>query len=254
VASNFAQVGFVLSGEPLSPRLDKLNPLPGIKRMFSSKAAFDGVKSFAKMGLFGAIASAAMQERWDEIVRLSWAPPAQAAATVGTLVHSIIVRIAVIWLILAVIDYIFQRKQIDKQLMMTKDELRREMKEQEGSPEVKYAQSQRRRKLAKGGLASKIKQADVIVTNPTHFAVAIKYERNSLAAPMVLAKGVDYLALKMREVAKSEKIPIVENKPLARALYKHCEAGDFVPRHLFGPVAEVLAYVYQSTKKARMRA
>ncbi|MES1227234.1 MAG: EscU/YscU/HrcU family type III secretion system export apparatus switch protein, partial [Armatimonadota bacterium] len=121
----------------------------------------------------------------------------------------------------------------------------------EGSAEVKMAIAKRRMKLLRGGVAKKVREADVIITNPTHFAIAIKYERNSMHAPVVLAKGQDFLALKMREIAKEAKVPIVENKPLARALYRLCEAGDFVPRDLFGPVAEVLAYVYKSARGAR---
>lgn len=249
LASNFAQVGFVLSGEAMNPSLEKLNPLPGLKRMFSIKSAFDGIKATAKMVVFGLVANGAIQEVWDKLLRISTMTTVEAVTLVGGLAHNIIVRIAIIWLIIAVADYLFQRKQVDKQLMMTKDELRREMKEQEGSPEVKQAQHQRRRKLAKGGLASKLKQADVLVTNPTHFAVAIKYDRSAMVAPVVLAKGADFLALRMRELAKDLDIPMVENKPLARALYKHCEVGDFVPRDLFASVAEVLAYVYQTTKK-----
>lgn len=251
LASNFAQVGFVLSGEALKPSLDKINPFTGFQRLFSSRSAFEGLKTMAKMALFSYLAYAVITEKWDELSRLSGVAPVQAAQIIGGVAHSMLLRIAVVWLVIAVADYIFQKRQVDKQLMMTKDELRREMREQEGSPEVKSAQMQRRRKLAKGGLASKLKTADVLITNPTHFAIAIKYERSNMMAPVVLAKGADLLALRMRELAKDLDVPIVENKPLARALYKHCEAGDFVPRDLFGPVAEVLAYVYQSVKKAK---
>ena len=251
LASNFAQVGFVISTEAINPTFDKLNPLPGLKRLFSVKATFDGVKTTAKMFLFGFIAYAAVRADWDQVVNLAWLTPTQAATAIGVLTHTVLVRIAVAWLIIAVADYIFQRKQIDKQLMMTKDELRREMREQEGSPEVKFAQMQRRRRLAKGGLATKLKTADVVVTNPTHFAVAIKYDRSSMVAPVVIAKGADYVAFRIREMAKDLDVPLVENKPLARALYKQCEAGDFVPRDLFAPVAEVLAYVYQTVKRVK---
>jgi flagellar biosynthetic protein FlhB len=137
---------------------------------------------------------------------------------------------------------------------MTKQELKQEMKEQEGSPEIKSAQFQKRRQLLKGGMAKQLREADVLVTNPTHFAVAIKYERSKMHAPMVLAKGQDHLALKMREIAAGLDLPIVENKPLARALYAQCEAGDYVPRDMFGPVAEVLAYVYKTIKSRRKSA
>ena len=251
LAANFAQVGFVLSTESINPSLEKLNPLPGLKRLFSVKSTFEGLKAMAKMFLFGMVAYSAVTSSWGELVNLSVMTPAQAASVVGSMTHTILIRIAVVWLVISVADYFFQRKQTDKQLMMSKDELRREMREQEGSPEVKSAQMQRRRRLAKGGLASKLKEADVLITNPTHYAVAVKYERGSMTAPVVLAKGADFLALRMREIANDLDVPLVENKPLARALYKHCEAGDFVPRDLFAPVAEVLAYVYQTTKNLR---
>jgi flagellar biosynthesis protein FlhB len=175
----------------------------------------------------------------------------QAAAVIGGLAHTVLLRVGIVWLVIAAVDYFFQRKEVDKQLMMTKDELKREMKEQEGSPEVKAAQYRRRRQLAKGSLASKLKSADVVVTNPTHFAVAIAYERSKMHAPMVVAKGQDYLALRIREFAKDLEVPVVENPPLARQLYRTCEVGDPVPRDLFGPVAEVLAYVYQTLRRVK---
>jgi flagellar biosynthetic protein FlhB len=251
LAVNFAQVGFVLSGEAMKPTWEKVNPLSGLKRLFSIRTTFEGVKAVFKLFLFSWIAYAAVKGQWADLSNLAYLPPAQAAAKVGSVMHAILVRIAVVWLVLAIADYVFQRKQLDKQLRMTKDELKREMKEQEGSPEIKAAIFHRRRKLLKGGLATRMREADVVVTNPTHFAVALKYKRNEHHAPMVVAKGQDYLALKIRELALYEDVPIVENPPLARALYKQCEVGDFIPRDMFGAVAEVLAYVYKSVKSAR---
>ncbi len=251
LAVNFAQVGFVLSGEALKPTFEKINPLTGFKRLFSVRTTFEGIKAVFKMFLFSWIAYAAVSAQWADLTNLSYLPPSQAAAKIGMVMHTILVRIAAVWLALAIADYIFQRKQLDKQLRMTKDELKREMKEQEGSPEIKAAMFHRRRKLLKGGLVARMKEADVVVTNPTHFAVALKYKRNEHHAPLVIAKGQDYLALKIREVANQEDIPIVENPPLARAIYKQCEVGDFIPRDMFAAVAEVLAYVYKSVKSAK---
>ncbi len=248
---NFAQVGFVLSGEALKPTFEKINPLAGFKRLFSVRTTFEGIKAVFKMFLFMWIACAVVAGQWADLSNLSYLPPSQAASKIGLVMHAILVRVAVVWLVLAIADYIFQRKQIDKQLRMTKDELKREMKEQEGSPEVKAAIFHRRRKLLKGGLVTRMRGADVVVTNPTHYAIALKYKRNEHHAPMVIAKGQDYLALKIREIADQEHIPIVENPPLARALYKQCEVGDFIPRDMFAAVAEVLAYVYKSVKTAK---
>lgn len=251
LVANFAQVGFVLSAEPMNPNFSKINPLTGFQRLFSKRAVFDGFKATAKMVVFAWVAWAAIQEQWTLLIGLGRLGAPQAATVVGGLAHTILLRVGIVWLVIAAVDYFFQRKEVDKQLMMTKDELKREMKEQEGSPEVKAAQYRRRRQLAKGSLASKLKSADVVVTNPTHFAVAIAYERSKMHAPMVVAKGQDYLALRIREFAKDLEVPVVENPPLARKLYKVCEVGDAVPRDLFGPVAEVLAYVYQTLKKVK---
>ena len=251
LATNFAQVGFVFSGEAMKPTWEKVNPFAGFKRLFSVRTTFEGIKAVFKLFLFTWIAYAVVAGQWGDLAGLSYLPPSQAAAKIGSVMHTILLRVAGVWLALAIIDYIFQRKQVDKQLRMTKDELKREMKEQEGSPEVKAAIFHRRRKLLKGGLATRLKEADVVVTNPTHYAVALKYKRNEMHAPMVVAKGQDYLALKIREIADAVEVPIVENPPLARALYKQCEVGDFIPRDMFAAVAEVLAYVYKSVKSAR---
>ncbi|HRJ26396.1 MAG TPA: flagellar biosynthesis protein FlhB [Fimbriimonadaceae bacterium] len=251
---NFAQVGFVLSAESMKPTFDKINPLAGFKRLFSAKAGVEALKTILKSVVFGMIAWVVIRDNWPKILGLAWLSPRDAVAVVASLVYTILIRVSVAWVILAVLDYIFQKKQTDKQLRMTKDELRREMKEAEASPELKAARHQRARKLAKGGLAEKIKQADVVITNPTHFAVAIQYDRSKMHAPMVIAKGQDYLALKIRELAGANKVPIVPNPPLARALYRSCEVGDFVPREQFQAVAETLAYVYNVLKIKRKAA
>ena len=251
LAANFAQVGFVFSSESLKPSWEKVNPFSGFKRLFSIRTTFEGLKAVFKMLVFSWVAYAAIAANWSSLVWLVYLPASQSASVIGGVIHTILLRIAGVWLALALADYIFQRKQIDKQLRMTKDELKREMKEQEGSPEIKAAIFHKRRKLLRGGLAKRMMQADVVVTNPTHFAVALKYKRSEMHAPMVIAKGQDYLALKIREFAADLKVPVIEDAPLARALYKQCEVGDFVPRDLFAAVAEVLAYVYKSVKSAR---
>jgi flagellar biosynthetic protein FlhB len=192
-----------------------------------------------------------VQSRWNELLNLSALTPLGGVSVVGSILQAILLRVAVAWLALAAVDYWFQRKQTDKQLRMTKDEVRREFREMETSPELKAAMAQRRRKLSKNRVSQAIKEADVIITNPTHFAVALKYDREKMHAPQVVAKGVDYMALRIRQLAADERIPIVPNPPLARQLYKKCEIGDFVPRDMFQAVAEVLAYVYSTLKKVR---
>ncbi|MCO5297981.1 MAG: flagellar biosynthesis protein FlhB [Fimbriimonadaceae bacterium] len=246
LAANFAQVGFVLSTESLSPRLDKLNPMQGFKRLFSMAATVEGLKAAAKSFLFGLLAWTTVQAHWNELVNLSWTTTGGAMAAIGGLLHAIFLKVAIAWLILAALDYFYQRKRTQKQLMMTKDEVRREMKESETSPELKQAQALRRRRLSKGRMMDAVRNADVIVTNPTHYSVALKYEAGKMHAPMVVAKGADYIALKIREVAAEHRVPVIPEPPLARALFRQCEAGDFVPPELFQAVAEILAHVYRT--------
>ncbi len=254
VGGTLGQVGLLWTAEPLKPTFSKINPMEGLKRLFGKRAAFEGLKAVFKLCLFSWIVYAAVEGSWEQLVILSGMPPAKSAAVIGSLIQTIMMRVALIWLALAAMDYFFQRKQHEDQIKMTKTELKNEMKEQEGSPEIKMARMQRRRKLSKGSLKSRVKEADVIVTNPTHFAVALKYDRSKMHAPLVVAKGQDYLALKIREIAAESKIPMVENKPLARGLYAACEIGDFVPRQYFGEVAEVLAFVYKTLKKVKKAA
>lgn len=251
LAASFLQVGFVLTAEPMAPKFSKINPLEGFKRLFSKRSMFEGGKTLVKGLVFGWLAYDAIQQNWVSIIRLSWVAPHEAASNVGQMIWTIAMRVAGVWLALAALDYFFQKRMVHKELMMTKDELRREMKEQEGSPEVKAARFQKMRQMSKGRMGEAVKNADVIVTNPTHFSIAIQYDRSKMHAPMVVAKGQDYLALRIRELAAEHKVPIVPNPPLARALYKQCEVGDFIPRDMFSAVAEVLAYVYRTIKKVR---
>ena len=225
---------------------------PKVKRIFSITAGFEGGKAFGKSILFGALAFSAISGRWDELAGLPGMQPLAALALVGGVVRTMAMRVAMAWLAIAGLDFFFQRKQINKQLMMTKEELKQEMRESEGSPELKVAIAIRRRKLKKR-MMDAVRTADVVVTNPTHYAVAIEYKPGEHHAPIVVAKGADFLAAKIREVASEARVPIVPNPPLARALYRKCEIGDFVPRDYFQAVAEVLAYVYRTLKRVRKK-
>ncbi len=249
--ANFAQVGFVLSGETLKPSLAKLNPFEGFKRLFSMRSTVEAIKAIGKGLLFGYVTYQVIAGNWATLVSLSYYTPGEASLKVFEICHTILLRIAVVWLIIAALDYFYQRKEVEKQIKMTRDELKREMKEQEGSPEQKGERMRRGRKLSRGSLRDNVKKADVIITNPTHYAVAVSYKRNEMHAPMVVAKGQDYLALKIREMAKEFDIPIVPNPPLARTLHKNCEVGDHVPREQFAAVAEILAYVYKMIRTVK---
>ena len=244
LVTGFAQVGFVMSLESIKPSLEKINPLAGFKKLFSVNSIFEGIKAFLKSFIFGYIAWSVIKGQWDTLLGFSWMHPMAAAGVFGMILTKVFLYVSMAWLALAVLDYYYQRKQVDKNLRISKEELKKEMKEQEVSPELRMAIAKKRRKFARR-MMERVQTADAIITNPTHFAVAIKYERNKMHAPMVVAKGADYLALKMREVARDHGVPLVPNPPLARTLYKKCEAGDFIPRELYKAVAEVLAYVYK---------
>jgi len=251
VASNLGQVGFMMSTEAISPNLNKLNPLTGLKRLLSKDSILETVKATVKTALFAYIAWKVISDNWTAILYLSWNTPQASLVEIGSLIHTVFMRIAVVWLVLAAIDYYYQRKRVDRQLMMTKQEVKQEFKEMEQPPELKGAMQRMRRRLSKMRLPDAVKSADVVVTNPTHFAVALKYDSKKMHAPMVVAKGADLLALRIRELARKDRVAVVENPLLARQLYKKCEVGDFVPRELFQAVAEVLAYVYRTIKKVR---
>lgn len=245
VFTTVAQTGFNVSFKSVTPSFEKINPMAGFKRLFSKRTLMEGAKSFAKFLLFGWIAYTAIASNWDVLGNLSQYPASIALAKVGEVMRGVGMKIAMVWGVIAIIDYVFQKKSMDKQLKMTKEEVKQEHKDSEGSPEVKAARYQRRRQLMKQRVRDAVRTADVVVTNPTHFAVALKYDPEKNAAPIVVAKGADVLAAKIKEFAKEDRIPIVPNIRLARALYKQCEVGDTVPRELFAAVAEVLAHVYK---------
>ena len=251
VAANMAQVGLNLSPEGLIPKFERVNPLAGFKRILGKQGLFECGKSLFKAVVFAALANSVVRAHWPELLMLGALPLPSALGTIGGVIHALLLRLGGAWLVLAGIDYGFQRKQVMSQLMMTKDEVRQEMKDAEASPELKGHRNQLRKKMSKRRVAQAVAGADVIVTNPTHFSVAIKYDAAKAHAPVVVAKGVDHLAFRIRELAAEHRIPIVPNPPLARALYKQCEIDDFVPRDLFGPVAEVLAYVYRTIGRTK---
>ena len=246
---NFAQVGFNLSAESMKPSFNKINPANGLKRLFGKPALFDLFKSLIKLFAFSWLVFTAIRDHWGEIGAIWSLTPLGSLGVIGSITRTILLRVGIVWIALAIGDYVFQKKQTNSQLMMTKEEVRQEMKDAESSPEVKGHRMRMARKFSKMRLSQAVQEADVIISNPTHYAVAIKYEASKNHAPVVVAKGIDHLALRIRELAKDAKVPIVENRPLARALHKQCEVGDFVPRELFQSVAEVLAYVYRTVKK-----
>ena len=237
--------GWLFSIEALQPKFSKLNPVAGLGRMFSWTALVELVKALAKAALVGGVAAWVIWSNRDAVMALGLQSAAAAIPATGHLIGSGFMIIVGAMLLIVAIDVPFQLWDHNKKLMMTKEEVRQEAKETEGDPMVKGRIRQLQREAARRRMMSAIPTADVVVTNPTHYSVALKYSEQGARAPVVVAKGSHLVALRIREIAKEHHIPILEAPPLARALHKHTDLGDTIPEALYTAVAEVLAYVYQ---------
>ena len=237
--------GWSFSAKALAPKASKLNPISGIKRMFSAKALLELFKALAKFTLVMAMATYFLYFAFGEVLALGLEPLQFAMAHAGTLIIQAFIFVSLSLLIVAAIDVPFQLWDHNRQLKMTKQEVKEEYKQQEGNPEVKGRIRQVQREMSQRRMMQKVPEADVIITNPTHFAVALKYDPENMQEPLVIAMGADFMAAQMRTIAKENNITIVEAPPLARALYYNAEIDRPIPYDLFKAVASVLAYVYQ---------
>lgn len=245
VAISVAQTGgFVISGEPLSFNLDRLSPLKGMKKLLNKDSLFKTFKSFLKILIVGFMAYKILRQEIESILFLTQSDLTGIIDFVGHISFKLVLHTCGVMLILAVIDYAFVKWRYIEDMKMTKQEVKDEHKQQEGDPKIKGRIRQAQIEAARRRLRKVIPTADVIITNPTHFAVALKYDRDRMAAPVVLAKGVDFMAQRIKEIARESKIILVENRPLARELYAQVEEGQEIPETLYAAVAEVLAYVY----------
>jgi flagellar biosynthetic protein FlhB len=251
---NIAQTGPLWATEALKPDLNRINPLNGAKRFVSARALVELFKSCYKIGLVGYIAYITARSNYPRLVMMARMEVPQAVGLVGEVLYTMALRVVTTMLVLAALDYAWQRYQFEKSLRMTKQEVKEEHKQAEGDPQLKARIRARQRAIARKRMMAEVPKADVVVTNPTHFAVALKYEAGKVSAPVVVAKGQDLVALKIRELAQENDVPIVENPPLARALYKQADLGREIPADLYEAVAEVLAFVYQINQKRRERA
>lgn len=242
--SDLVQVGFKPTSKPLQPKLSKLNPISGMKKIFSTRKLFELAKSILKLAIMAVVIISFFSGRTESLFLLYDMPLRKAIGLMGNLIISLGLRIAAAYMVIAFADLIYQRRKFNKDMMMTKQEVKDEYKNSEGNPEIKGAQKRRMMQASRRRMMQAIPQADVVITNPTHYAVAIKYDANVSEAPIVVAKGADYVAQRIKEIAKENKVEIVENKPLARMLYANVEVGEMVPPELYKAVAEVLAYVY----------
>ncbi|OGS90580.1 MAG: flagellar biosynthesis protein FlhB [Gallionellales bacterium GWA2_60_18] len=237
--------GWLFSVEALQPKLSKLNPIAGLGRMFSRTALVELAKAVGKALLVGGVAAWVIWHNKDAVMALGTQAAVASIPQMGYLIGASFMAIVGAMLLIVAIDVPFQLWDHNKKLMMTKEEVRQENKETEGDPMVKGRIRQLQREAARRRMMAAIPTADVVVTNPTHYAVALKYSETGMRAPVVVAKGSHLLALRIREIAEENRVPILEAPPLARALHKHTELGDSIPEALYTAVAEVLAYVYR---------
>lgn len=248
---NVVQFGFLFTLKPLAPQLSRLNPLTGFKKFFSLKSLMELAKSFLKIFLVGLITYWTIHRNIESYIQLIHESVGQILVFIATSVFRIAMSIAGALMVLAVVDFLYQKWQFKKDLRMTKEEVKDEQKDVEGDPLVKNAIRSLQRERARQRMMDDVPRADVVVTNPTNLAIAMKYNPETMSAPVVLAKGARLIAEKIKKIAKQHAIPIIENKPLAQSLYKSCEIGKQIPFELFQTVAEVFAYVYQRKQNRR---
>ena len=243
------QVGWKVTGKPLQPKFDKFNPINGFKRIFSKDSIFELVKSILKIFVIVYVAYTSIRGHAQDIFILYEIPLMQAIMLCGTVIINAGLKISLVYLVIGLADFIYQKYRFNEDMKMTKQEVKDEFKNTEGNPEIKGRQRQRMREASRRRMMQDVPKADVVITNPTHFAVAIKYDAETSTAPVVLAKGEDYLAQKIKEAAREHHIEIVENKPLARMLYANVDIGQEIPPELYQAVAEILAMVYNMREK-----
>ncbi|XID96099.1 flagellar biosynthesis protein FlhB [Paenibacillaceae bacterium WGS1546] len=244
-AGNYVQIGWLFTVKPLQPKLEKLNPINGAKNIFGMRSVVEFLKSSLKLLTVAVIVIAVLWSEKKRLLELAHLPIQDIFAFVTSLTVQLGLYIAALLFILAIGDFFYQRYEYEKKLRMSKQDIKDEFKNVEGDPLIKAKIKERQRRMALMRMMQEVPKADVVITNPTHFAVALKYDSAKMDAPTVIAKGQDYLALRIRELAKEHDVVTMENKPLARALYERTDIGQSVPADLFQAVAEVLAYVYR---------
>ncbi len=245
LASPLLLRGWLFSTKAFMPNFKRMNPLSGIKRMFSSQGLIELVKSLAKVGLLGGVATWLIWSNLEAIFSLGMEEPSDAIQHMGDLIGKVFLLASATMIFIVALDLPYQLWSHFNKLKMSKEELRQEAKESEGDPYLKGRIRAQQREMARRRMMTEIPTADIVVTNPTHYAVALKYTEGKMGAPRVVAKGADAVAAKIRELAAEHKVPLLEAPPLARALFRHTEIGDEIPATLYAAVAEVLAYVFQ---------
>ena len=244
LATNLLQVGFLFTGQPLMPQFSRLNPVSGLRRLFSAQSAMRLAMSLVKVLVVAFAVWWVIRQEMDGLPRLAGESAWGILGGISSAIFSAAMKLCAFLLALAVLDYLFQRWQHDQDLRMTKQEVKDELRRYEGDPHIRQRRLQLQRQFARERMMKAVQRADVVITNPTHLAVAIHYDSNKEGVPRVVAKGARLAALRIREIAGKAGVPIVERKPLAQALYKACKVGDWIPMELFQAVGEVLTFVY----------
>jgi flagellar biosynthetic protein FlhB len=245
LVANFVQVGVLFTPDNLMPKWERINPAEGFKRIFSRRSLAELGKSVAKIGISGYLAYGVIIANLDTFPRLMDMSLTDAITTVANLASTIIMRIGIFLLVLAVADYLFQYSEHQKSIRMTKQEVKEEFHQYEGDPLIKSQRRRRQRAMSMQRMMQAVPKADVVITNPTHYAVALQYDPSKQAAPVMLAKGVDEIALRIKKVAEENDVVIFEDPPLARTIYGTVEIGQRIPENLYETVANVLSFVYR---------
>lgn len=248
---SYAQVGFLFTIETLRPKFDRINPFSGLKRVFSMRSIVELMKAVFKIVIIGYVSYTYLNGQASAIMSLMDMDIMNIASFIGLTSLNLAIRICVALIILGAFDFVYQWWEYEKNLKMSKQEIKEEYKQTEGNPEIKSKIRQKQRQMSMHRMMQEVPKADVIITNPTHFACALKYDADVSPAPTLIAKGQDYLAIRIKEVAKESRVEIVENKPLARSIYDTVEIGQAIPSELYQAVAEVLAFVYSLKGKNR---
>lgn len=249
IAAHIAQIGFLFTTEPLSPDLEKINPLNGLKRLFSMKNLIETARVVIKGIVVLYVAYVMVKSDIMDSPSLIFKNPKAIFEVLGTSGRNLFLALMGVLAVFAGIDFILQKREFGKQVRVTKKEAKQEAKEQEGDPLIKSRIRSIQRDMARKRMMKAVKTADVIITNPTHIAIALQYDKDKMIAPKVVAKGADFLAENIKKMAKEAGVPCVENVPLARAMFKSVKVGQIIPKSLFQAVAEVLAYVYKLKNK-----
>ncbi|MBK9292911.1 MAG: flagellar biosynthesis protein FlhB [Oligoflexia bacterium] len=251
ILSTVMQIGFLTSWEQVSPDLNRINPINGFAKIFNLRNLFEGTKSVFKIIIVSAVAYLVLKKELEFTPQLVQLSVAQIFIYIGMVIFKLLGSICALLVMLAIIDYAFQRWDLEKRMRMTKQEVKEEFKQREGDPLIKSRIKRIQRELAQKRMMDAIPKADVVITNPTHIAVVLKYDRENMAAPTLVAKGADLIAEKIKSIARQHNVPVVENKPLARTIFKTLKIGQAIPKSLYNAVAEVLAYVYKIKGKIK---